>query len=171
MTPTTELAIDDDLDYEIVDGEMEVKMAGAKHGETCAQITGELFAYLKTNKIGKIYSSNTTFQIGSNERMPDVAFVSAERIPEEGSPSGKWEIAPDIAIEVISPNDVWDKVNRKVREYFAAGVQQVWLISQQEQEVIVYDSPTQIRVMTASEDLTSELLPGFKCKVADLFQS
>lgn len=171
MTPTTQLAIDDDLDYELVDGVMEVKMCGARHGEIGAKITVKLGIYLEDNPIGKLYNAKTTFQIGSNGRMPDVAFVSAERIPEEGSPSGKWEIAPDIAIEVISPNEVWDKVNHKVREYFAADVQQVWLISQQEQEVIVYDSPARIRVMTASDDLTSKSLPGFKCKVADLFQS
>ena len=172
MTAAAQMAFDDNQDYEIVDGEKEVKMAGAKHGEICAQLTGELFGYLKANKIGKLYSSNTTFQIGANERMPDVAFVSAAHIPAEGAPSSKWEIAPDLAIEVISPTDIWDKVNRKVREYFAAGVRQVWLVSQEAEEVMVYDSPTQIRVVTAAEELTSEtLLPGFKCRVADLFQN
>ncbi|MDX2040864.1 MAG: Uma2 family endonuclease [Acidobacteriota bacterium] len=171
MTATAKMAFDDDLDYEIVDGEKEVKMAGAKHGEICAQVTGELFGYLKANKVGKLYSSNTTFQIGANERMPDIAFVSAARIPEEGTPATKWEIPPDLAIEVISPNDVWEKVNEKVREYFAAGVQQVWLVSQLQQQVMIYDSPTQIRIVTPDEDLTGEvLLPGFKCRVADFFQ-
>lgn len=173
MTATAKMAFDHDQDfedYEIVDGEKEVKMAGAKHGEIGANITGELFGYLKTNKIGKVYSSNTTFQIGSNERMPDVAFVSAERIPPEGAPSSKWEIAPDLAVEVISPNDVWEKVSAKVDDYFAAGVRQVWLVSQPQQQVMIYDSPTQIRVVTANDDLTSEVLPGFKCRVADLFQ-
>lgn len=172
MTATTQVAFDDDLDYEVVDGEKEVKMAGARHGEICAQITTELGIYLKGSKVGKIYSSNTTFQIGANERMPDVAFVSAARIPADGAPTSKWEIPPDIAVEVISPNDVWDKVNRKVNEYFAAGVRQVWLVSQGEEQVMIYDSPTQIKVVTAADDLTSEtLLPGFKCRVADLFQS
>lgn len=170
MTATAKMAFDDDLDYEIVDGVKEIKMAGAKHGEICAQLTGELFGYLKANKIGKLYSSNTTFQIGANERMPDIAFVSATRIPEEGAPSSKWEIPPDLAIEVISPNDVWEKVNEKVREYFAAGVQQVWLISQLQQQVLIYDSPTKIGIVTTEEELTSELLPGFRCRVAELFQ-
>lgn len=171
MTATTKVAFEDDLDYEVVDGQEEAKMAGAKHGEICAQITGELFSYLKRNKTGRLYSSNTTFQIGGNERMPDVAFVTSARIPADGAPTSKWEIPPDLAIEVISPNDVWEKVNDKVREYFAAGVQQVWLVSQKAEEVTVYDSPTQIRVVTAAEDLTSEtLLPGFRCHVADLFR-
>jgi len=172
MTATTQPAIDDDLDYEIVDGQKEVKMAGAKHGEIGAKFIVKLGIYLENNPIGRLYNANTTFQIGPNERMPDVSFVSAARIPEEGAPTGKWEIAPDIAVEVISPNDVWYKVNAKVREYFAAGVQQVWLVSQPEQQIMIYDSPTQIRVVTAAEDLTSEtLLPGFKLRVSDLFQS
>lgn len=171
MTATAKMAFDDDLDYEIVDGEKEAKMAGAKHGEIGAKVTIKLGIYLENHPIGKLYSSNTTFQIGANERMPDIAFVSAARIPEEGTPATKWEIPPDLAIEVISPNDVWDKVNRKVREYFSAGVQQVWLVSQEAEEVFVHDSPTQIRVVSADEDLTSEvLLPGFKCRVADFFQ-
>lgn len=171
MTATAQMVFEDDLDYELVDGVKEVKMAGAKHGEICAQLTGELFGYLKANKVGKLYSSNTTFQIGANERMPDIAFVSAARIPEEGAPASKLDIPPDLAVEVISPNDVWDKVTDKVRDYFAAGVQQVWLVSQLQQQVFVYDSPTQIRVFTAAEDLTSEqLLPGFRCRIAELFQ-
>lgn len=172
MTATTQLAFDDDLDFELVDGQKEVKMAGAKHGEIGAKVTVKLGIYLENNPIGRLYNANTTFQIGANERMPDVSFVSAARIPPEGAPSSKWEIAPDLAVEVISPNDAWEKVNDKVREYFAAGVQQVWLVSQNAEQVMVYDSPTQIKVLTAGEDLTSEaLLPGFKCRVADLFQS
>ncbi|MGH9839361.1 MAG: Uma2 family endonuclease [Blastocatellia bacterium] len=170
MTSSPQLAFDDDLDYEVVDGQKEVKMAGAKHGGIGAKLIIEAGIYLKQNPVGRLYSSNTTFQIGANERMPDVGFVSAARIPAEGEPSGKWEIAPDLAVEVISPNDIWDKVNRKVLEYFAAGVRQVWLVSQPERQVMIYDSPTQIRIVTAGEELTSEaILPGFKCRVADLF--
>lgn len=172
MTATAQMALDDEFDYEIVDGEKEAKMAGAKHGEISAKLTVELGIYLKQNPIGKLYNGNTTFQIGANERMPDVSFVSAARIPAEGAPSSKWEIPPDLAIEVILTNDVWEKVNAKVDEYFAAGVRQVWLVSQPQQQVMIYDSPTQIRVVTADQELTNEtLLPGFKCRVADFFQS
>jgi Uma2 family endonuclease len=57
-----------------------------------------------------------------------------------------------------------------MREYFAAGVQQVWFVTIEDQQVTIYDSPTKIRVVSTHEDLTSEdLLPGFKCRVADLF--
>jgi Uma2 family endonuclease len=172
MTATTQTAFEDDLDYEIVNGQKEVKMAGAKHGRIGAQLLIKLGIYLEQNPIGGVYISNTTFLIGKNERMPDVSFVSAERFPPEGEPSGKWEIAPDLAVQVISPTDIWDKVNDKVQEYFMAGVQEVWLVSQPLRQVLVYDSPTQIKVLTADQDLTSEtLLPGFRCRVGDLFKS
>lgn len=171
MTAVAELAFDEDLDYEVVDDRKEVKKSGARHGGICAQIIGEIGIYLKQHKVGAIYTPDTTFMIGSNERLPDVGFISAERFPPEGSPCGKWEIAPDLAVEVISPTDVWDKVKRKVREYFAAGVRQVWLVSQEDKEVMVYDSPTAITVFTENHELVSQsLLPGFKCRVGDLFE-
>ncbi len=171
MTATTQVAYEDDLDYEIVDGQKEVKIAGARHGRIGGKVLSSIEVYLERNPIGGVYLSNTTFLIGKNERMPDVSFVSAERFPPEGEPSGKWEIAPDLAVEVVSPTDIWDKVNDKVKEYFAAGVRQVWLVSQPLQQVLVYDSLTQIKVVTADEDLTSDtLLPGFRCRVADLFR-
>lgn len=147
-------------------------MAGARHGRIGGKVLLKLGNYLEQNPIGGVYISNTTFLIGKNDRMPDVSFVSAERFPPEGEPSGKWEIAPDLAVEVVSPTDIWDKVNEKVKEYFVAGVRQVWLVSQPLQQVFVYDSLTQIKVVTVDEELTSEvLLPGFKCRIAELFRS
>lgn len=170
MTATTQVAFEDDLDYEIVNGHKEVKMAGALHGRIGAKLITKLGMYLEQYPIGETYISNTTFVIGANERMPDVSFVSSERIPASGTPSTKWEIAPDLAVEVVSPTDIWDKVNEKVDEYFAAGVKQVWLVSLPLERVTVYDSPTQSLTLTATDELTSErLLPGFKCRVADLF--
>jgi Uma2 family endonuclease len=172
MTATAQVAYEDDLDYEIVDGQKEVKMAGARRGRIGVNVLIKLGTYLEQHPIGGVYISNTTFLIGNNDRMPDVSFVSAERFPPEGEPSGKWEIAPDLAVEVVSPTDIWDKVNDKVKEYFAAGVRQVWLVSQPLQQVFVYDSPTQISVVTKEGTLTSEtLLPGFRCRVADLFRN
>lgn len=172
MTATTQLAFEDDLDYEIVNGQKEVKMAGARHGLIGARLTVELGIYLKQNPMGELFNANTTFMIGANERMPDVSFVSAARIPEDGVPVGKWESAPDLAIEVISPTDTWGKVCRQVQDCFAAGVRQLWLLSPLAQQVMVYDSLTQIKVLTADQDLTSEtLLPGFRCRVGDLFKS
>jgi Uma2 family endonuclease len=173
MTPVAELAVVDaaidDKEYEIVNGRKEAKMAGARHGEVCVKVILRMGNYLEESKVGRIYTPDTTFLIGDRERLPDVGFISAERIPTEGAPLGKWEIPPDLAVEVISPNDLYDKVKAKLREYFAAGVREVWLVEPEAQNVTIYQSPTRDRILSEEDELTSELLPGFKCRVGDLF--
>lgn len=172
MTATAELALDEEVDYEVVDGRKEAKMAGARHGRTIMRLGWRLAMHVETNRLGEVYSPDTTFQIGAQDRLPDLSFISVSRLPAEGAPIGKWEMPPDLAVEVISPNDAWDKVKRKVRDYFAAGVQQVWLVSPEDKEVMIYDAPTRITVLTENDELTSAtILPGFKCRVGDLFEA
>ncbi len=174
MTALAELAVaqavSDEYDYETFNGRKEVKMAGGMHGRTIMRLGARLQIHVEQNGLGDIYSPDTTFMIGTDERLPDLAFLSKERIPAAGVPYGKWTLAPDLAIEVISPNDVWEKVMDKVHDYFAAGVQQVWLVALKHREVHLYDSPTKPRVLTEDNELTSAaLLPGFQCRVSELF--
>jgi Uma2 family endonuclease len=83
-------------------------MPGARHGGVCGRLAIALGMYLKANRLGELYPE-TNFQIGGNERIPDLAFVSAARLPPEGEPESKWPIPPDLAVEVISPNDLYKK--------------------------------------------------------------
>jgi Uma2 family endonuclease len=161
----------DDREYEIVNGRKEPKMAGARHGGVCAQIIVELGVYLRQNKIGRVYTPDTTFVIGEVDRLPDVGFVLFERMPAEGEPIGKWTMAPDLAVEIIAPNDLFENVKNKLRDYFAAGVREVWLVEPQVQIITVYTSPTRDRILTEDEELTSALLPGFSCRVGNFFQT
>jgi Uma2 family endonuclease len=172
MSPATETAFETDQEYEFVDGHWEAKeMGSSRHGGVSSRLLARMLMHVETNHLGGVYGPDTSFQVGHNERLPDVSFLSAARIPEQGETDGKWPVAPDLAVEVISPNDVWSKVKKKLREYFAAGVQQVWLISLEERQVEIYDSPTQITVLTEDDELTNEkLLPGFRCRVSELFQ-
>lgn len=165
--------LDLERDYEIVNGQPEVKeMASALHGGVTARLIGELWIYLKQTGVGSLYTPDTTFMIGKNERLPDIGFVSAERFPEAGEPVGKWEIVPDVAIEVISPNDIWIKVNQKRHDYFAAGVREVWFISLEGKEAQLWTSPYAVQALSENDDLASEtLLPGFRCRLGDLFQA
>jgi len=172
MDVSTAVTLDPDKDYEVVDGQPEEKaMAGARHGRVVMRLGARLEMHVEQHGLGDIYSPDTTFQIGRNERLPDLAFVSAARIPDSGEPEGIWPMAPDLAIEVISPNDLWERVQSKVQEYFAAGVRQVWLVSWQQRTVSIYDSSTHVTILTEDDTLTSEaLLPGFRCRVSDIFQ-
>lgn len=171
--PAPAIAPDSDREYEIVNGQTEVKeMASALHGGVTARLIIRLGGYAEANQLGSVYTPDTTFMIGRNERLPDIGFVSAERFPAEGEPAGKWEIVPDLAIEVISPNDIWDKVNQKRHDYFAAGVREVWLISLEAREAQLWTSPFSVQPVSENDDLVSEtLLPGFRCRLGDLFQA
>lgn len=178
MAPTTQIAtgvaLADDADkiYELVDGQWEAKeMGSSRHSGVGTRLIIEMGMHVKLNKLGGVYGPDATFQIGQNERLPDVSFISAARIPPEGETEEKWHLAPDLAVEVISPSESWAKVNRKLREYFTAGVQQVWLVSLELREVHVYDSPKAMTVLGEEDALVSEaLLPGFRLPINELFQ-
>jgi len=168
----TAVALDPDRLYEIVDGQPEEKeMPGAQHGGICTRLAIELGMYLRANRLGELYVE-TSFQIGANERIPDLAFVSATRMPPEGEPDTKWPMPPDLAVEVISPNDLYEKVYAKTMEYLAAGVQQVWLVSPEHHTVTIYRSTTHITAFPGDRDLVSEdLFPGFQCSLREIFTS
>lgn len=174
MVATTELVLADDKIYEIAeDGQLQEKaMAGARHGGVGSRLLARMLLHVEANQLSGVYGADTNFQIGARQRVPDVSFVSAARIPPEGEPETAWPIAPDLAVEVISPNDAWEEVNRKLREYFAAGVREVWLISMEQTAVIVHHAPISYTAfLTDDDELTSPgLLPGFRCHVAELFK-
>lgn len=156
--------------YEFVNGQWEEKeMPGARHSGVCGRLERRLGTFVEINEVGEVYPE-ASFQIGENERIPDLAFVSAERIPAEGEPETKWPMPPDLAIEIISPSDFYEKVYAKAMEYLAAGVKQVWVISPENQVVTIYRSATNIIAFPLESDLVSEdLLPGFRCPLREIF--
>ena len=173
MASTIDLDLNPDKEYEIVAGQPEEKtMGGARHGGVGVRLIVRLASHVEAHQLGGVYGPDTTFQIGENERIPDVSFVSAARLPTEGEPEEIWPIAPDLAVEIISPHDLYERVISKVEEYFVGGVRQVWLISPEHKTVTIYDSPTRTTILTDTDDLVSEgLLPGFRCRITDLFRS
>lgn len=171
MPAAVETILDPDKSYEIVDGRPEEKeMAGGTHGVISTNIAGELWLYLKNSKKG-VVCSEVNFRIGANERIPDVAIVLIDRIASNGLPEGVVGFPPDIAIEVISPSDIHDKVSEKLLEYLEAGVKQVWLVSQKLRSITIWRSPTEAEVFAGDRELTAEdLLPGFHCSLKDIFE-
>jgi Uma2 family endonuclease len=171
-----EMAVEAELDpekrYEIVNGQPEEKeMPGAKHSGVGGRLGRRLGNYVESKNLGEVYPE-ASFQIGENERIPDIAFISIDRIPAEGEPETRWPFAPDLAVEVISPNDIFDKLIAKTKEYFAAGVKQVWWVAPEHKIVMIYRPPLQLTMLAEEDELASEdLLPGFRCRVSELFQN
>ncbi|MBI2805949.1 MAG: Uma2 family endonuclease [Planctomycetes bacterium] len=109
----------------------------------------------------------------NRDRRPDLAFVSYQKwakhraIPYSG---GAWDVVPDLAGEVVSPNDNADEIQDKVADYFRAGVGRVWVVYPAHQQVHVYHSQTQITVLTKADALDGgAAAPGFRLPLADLF--
>ncbi len=157
--------------YEFFNGKLEKKeMPTAKHSGIATRLAIEIGIFLKKNKIGRIYGDNTLFQIGENKRIPDTAFVSAAKIPETGEPLDIWNFAPDIAVEIISPSERHNEVEQKIKDYFAAGVRQVWKIVPELKTLTIYFSPTQTKILTETDELIcEEILPTFKLKLSEIF--
>jgi Uma2 family endonuclease len=106
------------VQYEFVDGHWEAKETdSSRHSGVGTRLFIRLGSYVETNQLGGVYGADATFQIGKNERLPDVSFLSAARISEEGETDEKWPVAPDLAVELISPNELWGKLKKKLREY------------------------------------------------------
>jgi Uma2 family endonuclease len=134
---------------------------------------GRLEPFCRQNGLGlALIETMFTIPISKNDRKPDVAFVSFQTWPANRAvPKVRaWSIAPDLAVEVVSPTDQMFDVLAKLMEYFAGGVKQVWLVFSNIEQVYCYTSPTAVRILTRSDELTAEpLIPGFRLPLAELF--
>ncbi len=173
LTPEFEEEIYSSGRYEIVYGEIkERSMPSPIHGRIQARIGAKLLSYVQKKNLGAVYIE-TNFEFAENLiRITDVAYVSFERFPETGEDeSSRWHIAPDLAVEIISPTDDYEDVQEKITEYFTFGVRQVWIISPESKTLTVYFSRTNVRILTETDELISEdILPGFRLNLSEIFQ-
>jgi Uma2 family endonuclease len=120
---------------------------------------------------GLLTGSQAGFRMADgNIRCPDLGFTRKERLPDGKAPKGFADFAPDLCVEIISPSEEREEMSRKVREYFAAGARQVWHLFPESQTVRVYTSPTEFTTFGPQDEIDGgDLLPGFRCCIADLF--
>ena len=170
-TITLEAFLENDFEgYEYVKGEL-VSMSppSMEHGEISINIILPLGSHVRENQLGRLYTAETTFQLGERVVKPDVAFVSTARLPEnrrKGSP-----VPPDLAVEIVSPTDKHYDVTEKAFAYLKAGTRLVWVIEPIAKTVMVYRSETDFTLLTYLDTLTGEdVVEGFVCPVAQLFE-
>ena len=156
--------------YEFVNGELKLMSSPTmEHGEIGVNIIVLLNSYVKANELGKVYSLETTFQVGKSGRKPDVAFLLKEHIPENKRQASP--VAPDLAVEIVSPSDTLYDIQEKVFEYLDAGTQLVWMVEPVGQTVTVYRSRADIKILTIKDTLTGDdVIKGFSCSVAEIFE-
>ena len=173
LTMTLEEFLATDVDgYEYVKGEL-VPMPGTsiRHGEISVNIIRYLDLHVHRNQLGCLFTSETSFKVGERVLKPDVAFLSTARLAEIEDEDKGSPIPPDLAIEVISPSDILSRIVGKVFAYLDAGTRVVWIIEPISKTVTVYQSETDIKILTCEDTLTGgEVVPGFSCPVAQLFE-
>jgi Uma2 family endonuclease len=165
---------DDGRKRELVTGELiHMPPSGFLHGKVAMTLGSLLRDYVMNHSLGVVCAAETGFKLQQNPdtiRAPDVAFVAQKRIPSEGGPEGFWPGAPDLAVEVVSPYDRFDTVLEKVEEYLAAGTCLVWVVLPRIQAVMVYRSAHEAKILRGEAELNGEeVLPGFTCRVAEIF--
>ena len=162
--------------YEVIDGQ---RVVLPPMGILAVWIASTLHEFLgpfgRKRQLGRALS-DALFHLPApinRDRRPDVAFVSYQRWPKNRPlppTDNAWDVVPDLAVEVVSPTDKAEELQEKIAEYFRAGVTLVWVVYPLRSQVYVYQSPTQIRVLTAADELDGDpVLPGFRLSLAELF--
>jgi Uma2 family endonuclease len=162
--------------YEIIDGR---KVEKPPMGNLQVFIAGTLIralgGFVVANRLGRV-APEMMFRVdpkGRRKRAPDVGFVSYARFPRESKIDSRdgLDVAPELAIEVISPSNSANEVVVKIRESFEAGVVRVWVVYSSVRQVYVYESPRKVVILGEGDDLDGgDLLPGFRLSLAELFE-
>jgi Uma2 family endonuclease len=162
----------DDL-TEFVNGHYVEKQMGMESSRVSARVTIRVGTDVLANNLGELFDAANPCQCFPNDpskvRKPDASFVAAARLP--GSlVQGNMKIAPDLAVEVISPNDEYEEVEATVADYRSAGVKLIWIVSPKAKTVLVRRLDRTCTELDETGILDGEdVIPGFTCPVADLF--
>ena len=146
---------------------------GGEHGDIASIIDGSLGVHVRRHRLGRTLV-DTGFLLATNPdtvRAPDVSFISRERPEAARRIRGFIPGAPDLAVEVISPNDLYTEVAEKVAEYLAHGARMVLVVNPRRPEVAVHRPGQPVRLLTVDDVIDGEdVVPGWTLPVRELFE-
>lgn len=157
---------------ELVNGTLVEKPMGAREAYLAFTLIGYLWAYQRTHNIGVFGAPDALMRLAAGMvRLPDIHFTSWANLPADSAHLRPVvDYPPDLAVEILSESDRPGMTAQKLREYFDAGTQVVWVIDQDDQTATVYTAPDVFTTLTATDTLDGgTLLPGFALPLADLF--
>ena len=147
--------------------------AGWRHGAIGGRFHGWLAHHVQQHKLGRIFCAETGFLLARDPdtvRAPDIGFIHRTHLPDVEPEEAFWPGPPDLAVEVVSPGDTVSEVDDKVAGWLDAGAAMVWVVNPKWQNVTVYRSATDIKMLTKNDELDGEdVVPAFRCRVADIF--
>ena len=175
-TPEDLLRMPDGDRYELVDGNLVERHMGFASGRIGGTVYYLLRTFSEANRRGWVLPADVGYQCFPDApdkvRKPDVSFIRLERLAPDREPKGHSPIPPDLAVEVVSPNDLVYEVDAKVAEYLAAGVRLVWVIHPQSRTMEVHRLNGPSTILQACDELSGEdVVPGFRCRVEEIFKT
>jgi Uma2 family endonuclease len=174
MSPQDLLGMPNNSGMELVNGEIVEKTVSKKSSRVEVRIASLIDAYLAEHPVAEVYSSSLGYTCFPDDpdrmRKPDVSVVLLERLRGLPADVGYMPIVPDLAVEVISPNDLTYKIDDKLKEYLAAGFPLVWIADPNARTITVHPRNGRPVIFTEDDEITAEsVLPGFRCRVRDFF--
>jgi Uma2 family endonuclease len=162
------------LRQELIRGEVvTMSLPGGRHGKIAGKILRLVGNFVEAGGLGDTYAAETGFIVERDPdtvRGADVSFVRSERLATITKPEKHIPFAPDLAVEVISPNDRDDEVEEKVQVWLAAGCLMVWTVEPQSRTATIHRPGVEPRTLTEDQIIEGdEVIPGFACRVADFF--
>lgn len=157
---------------ELVRGELLVREPPAAwHGGISNRVAYRLTRFVDEHELGAVFGQDTGFQIAADPdtvRAPDVAFVRSESLIEI-SRRGYPRLAPDLVVEVLSPDDRPGEVLAKIGQWVESGVRLVWVLDPEAGQVRVHRPDGSLDLLGVADEVDGEdVLPGFRCSVPDL---
>jgi Uma2 family endonuclease len=159
---------------ELVEGVL-IKMspAGFEHGDIAVNVAAMLWQHVKTHKLGKVLAAETGFKVATDPDTvlaPDAAFIRQEAFDRVGMTKSFWPGAPDLAVEVMSPDDTVRKTDEKAKSWLSHGARMVWVVNPRRRTVSVFRAGEETVVLSGGDVLDGlNVVPGFSCRVDEIF--
>lgn len=175
VTPEELLTMPDGDQYELVDGRLMERKMSVWSSYVAGVIFSILFPYCRKNGLGWVFPEGSTYQCfpdnPSKVRRADTSFIRSARLSlAQATAEGHCSLAPDLAVEVLSPNDVAISVDEKVAEFLSAGVAAVWVVNPEQRTVKIHRAIGTGTILRENDEIDGEtIIPGFRCRVADFF--
>jgi Uma2 family endonuclease len=156
---------------ELIDGVLVTKPIGYEESCLTRTLVILLGAYVRQHGLGVLSGADGPYRVARNQvRLPDIAFVSRDRFRRRNRGAAISSLAPDLAVEVLSKSNTRREMERKLREYFAAGTRLVWFVDPRKRTVRVYTDPDHSTLLGEADTLDGgAVLPGFALPLRELF--
>ncbi|MGH7711651.1 MAG: Uma2 family endonuclease [Gemmatimonadaceae bacterium] len=145
--------------------------AGYQHGDVAMRLGAAIHAHVEAHDLGRVFAAETGFMLARKPdtvRAPDVAFISKDGLPDPPL-RGFAEMAPDLTVEVLSPDDDTPEVIEKVADWLRAGARLVWVVDPLRNNARVYRADGSEALLGERDALDGEdVLPGFTYAIGAL---